>query len=98
MQAGSNDPACPCPGHYENRAHIYYTTGGENMDLSTILMIAFVIIPLLIITIFVEYQYHNYKIKAGRKYRRRKLRVAGQDYIIWLPERKWPVKGDVNND
>ena len=56
-------------------------------------MVATIIIPLLVLVGIVEYQLYHYIIKGGRKYRRRKLRVAGQDYIIWLPERKKPIRG-----
>lgn len=66
------------------------------MDPLIIIMLITIIIPLLVLVGIVEYHLYNYIVKGGRNHRRYILKVAGEDYVIWLPERK-KQKGGVQD-
>jgi len=38
------------------------------------------------IVAWIDYQIRNYRWKAGRRYRRTYVPVAGIDYVLWLPD------------
>jgi len=54
----------------------------------TVYLLAVLLLITVIIVAGIDYQLKTYRWKAGKRYRRHYIPVAGVDYVLWLPEEK----------